>query len=32
MLEIVMGEGEIPEKGGNYYDAGSLAESLLTST
>jgi hypothetical protein len=29
MLEIVMGKGEIPEKGGNYYDAASLAESLF---
>jgi hypothetical protein len=28
LLEIVMGTGEIPGKGGNYYDAASLAESL----
>jgi hypothetical protein len=28
MLEIVMGKGKIPETGGNYYDAASLAESL----
>lgn len=31
MLEIVMGEGEIPEKGSDYYDAASLAESLFES-
>jgi hypothetical protein len=31
MLEIVMGKGEIPEEGGNYYDAASLAKSLFES-
>ena len=31
MLEIVMGKGEIPEKGGNYYNAASLAKSLFGS-
>jgi len=31
MLEIVMGKGEIPEKGGNYYNAAPLAESLFES-
>lgn len=28
MLEVLMGNGEIPEKGGNYYDASSVAKSL----
>lgn len=31
MLEILMGKGEIPKKGGNYYNAASLAESLFES-
>ena len=31
MLEILMGKGEIPEKGGNYYNAEILAESLFES-
>jgi hypothetical protein len=30
-LEIVMGTGEIPVKGGNYYNASSLAKSLWES-
>ena len=29
MLEIVMGKGEIPVKGGDYYNAASIAESLF---
>lgn len=29
MLEILMGKGEIPEKGGNYYNADSIARSLF---
>jgi hypothetical protein len=28
-LEIVMGKGETPEEGGNYYEARSLSRSLL---
>lgn len=31
MLEIVMGKGKIPENGGNYYDAGTVATSLFES-
>lgn len=31
MLEILMGKGEIPQKGGNFYNAESLAESLFES-
>jgi len=27
-LEILMGNGEMPEKGGNYYDASSVASSI----
>jgi len=30
-LEVLMGNGEMPEKGGNYYNAGSLAKSLWAS-
>lgn len=32
MLEIVMGKGEIPEKGGNYYDAETVARYLSERT
>lgn len=31
VLEIVMGKGEIPEDGGNYYDAGTVAAALFES-
>ncbi|MGB5247370.1 MAG: hypothetical protein WBM54_10815 [Woeseia sp.] len=27
-LEVLMGNGEIPEKGGNFYDASSVAKSI----
>jgi len=27
-LEVLMGNGEMPEKGGNYYDASSVASSI----
>ncbi|MBT8097568.1 MAG: hypothetical protein KJO19_11065, partial [Woeseia sp.] len=27
-LEVLMGNGEMPEKGGNYYDASSVAKSI----
>ena len=27
-LEVLMGNGEIPQKGGNYYDASSVAKSI----
>jgi hypothetical protein len=30
-LEILMGTGEIPLKGGNYYNASSVAKSLWES-
>lgn len=30
-LEILMGTGEIPQKGGNYYNASSIAKSLWES-
>ena len=31
VLEIVMGKGEMPEKGGNYYAAAPIASSLIAS-
>jgi len=31
VLEIVMGKGEMPEKGGNYYEAAPIATSLIAS-
>jgi hypothetical protein len=31
VLEIVMGKGEMPEKGGNYYAAAAIASSLIAS-
>ena len=31
VLEIVMGKGEIPADGGNYYEAASVASSLVAS-
>jgi hypothetical protein len=31
VLEIVMGKGEMPEKGGNYYKAAPIAASLIAS-
>lgn len=31
MLEILMGKGEIPAKGGNYYNADTIARSLFDS-
>jgi hypothetical protein len=31
MLEIVMGKGEIPEHGGSYYDADTVAAALFES-
>jgi hypothetical protein len=31
VLEIVMGKGEMPEKGGNYYEAAPIAASLIAS-
>jgi hypothetical protein len=31
VLEIVVGKGEMPEKGGNYYEAAPIASSLIAS-
>jgi hypothetical protein len=31
VLEIVMGNGEVPEKGGSYYEAAPIAASLIAS-